>query len=233
LLVTVEPFPLGAGAGPVLDQIVAGVLDDQLVRLAQVARSAAPQMVFLRWGQEMEISGLYPWAANQPDLYRAAYHHVVQVFRSVGATNVRWVWSPAGNSEAPDYYPGDDVVDYVGLTVLGDEAWDQGFGLPPQSFAELVGWKYNLVAPMRRPVLITELGVSGTAERQATWLAEVPSALASFPLIRGISYFNDVNAVNSHLSRRPDWRISPTAFAALAEQTRATPWPGLSRPSSP
>jgi beta-mannanase len=35
------------------------------------------------------------------------------------ATNARWVWSPAGEPDALVFYPGDDVVSYVGLTCPG------------------------------------------------------------------------------------------------------------------
>jgi cellulose synthase (UDP-forming) len=53
-------------------------------------------------------------------LYQQAFRHVVSLFRDEGADNVRFVWSPAGETNALDYYPGGDVVDYVGLTVLED-----------------------------------------------------------------------------------------------------------------
>ena len=98
VFVTVEPFPSRGQREPPLDTVAAGRADEQLRRLARVVRDAEPQVVLLRWGHEMELSGLYPWAANTPDLYRSAYRRVVSVFRDEGARNARWVWSPAGNA---------------------------------------------------------------------------------------------------------------------------------------
>jgi len=132
-LVTIEPFPKRGDQTPVLDLIVQGERDAEIRRLAGVVRDAAPQVVLVRWGHEMDLSGLYPWSANHPDLYQEAYRRVVETFRAEGAHNARWVWSPVGNEGLEAYYPGDDVVDYVGVTVLGDPEWDANFALPPRS----------------------------------------------------------------------------------------------------
>ena len=95
-----------------------GWRDDELRALARVVRGRNPQVVLIRWGHEMELGGSYPWAANHPVLYRAAFRHVVELFRAEGVENARWVWSPAGDPGAAAYFPGHDVVDYVGITVL-------------------------------------------------------------------------------------------------------------------
>lgn len=208
LLVTIEPFPPRGAKGPVLDAIVAGQADDELRELAQVVRSSWPQTALVRWGHEMEVSGLYPWAANRPDLYRSAFRRVVTIFRETGATNARWVWSPVGNPGLDAYHPGDDVVDYVGLTVLGDASWDAGFGLPPQSFAQLLEPRYNRVVEFGKPVIVAEFGVSGSAERKLGWMSAASQSMDEFPLVRALVYFNDVNAPTT-LSSQPDWRLAP------------------------
>jgi cellulose synthase (UDP-forming) len=211
-LVTVEPFPQRGDRTPVLDVIVAGARDGELRQLARVARDASPQVVLLRWGHEMELSGLYPWSANEPEMYRLAFRHVVKTFLEEGADNVRWVWSPVGNAGLEAYYPGDDVVNYVGVTVLGDEGWDANFGLPSQSFAELLAPKYERLALYGKPIVVAELGVSGPPERQTAWLEDAAHTIDQFPLVRALSYFNDVNAENNHLSSRPDWRVETNVY---------------------
>jgi endoglucanase len=123
------------------------------------------------------------------------------------------VWSPAGNADAPLYYPGDEVVDYVGMTILGDAQWDQVFGLPPQSFAELVRPKYRVLAPFGKPMLVAELGVSGTSERKAEWLRDAAASLDEFPRILVFSYYDDVNAPNNRLRDQPDWRVPVATLA--------------------
>jgi endoglucanase len=145
----------------------------------------------------------------------------VAVFREERADNVRWVWSPAGNAGLEAYYPGADVVDYVGVTILGDPGWDANFALPPQSFAQLLEPKYERLAPYQKPIIVAELGVSGAPERQALWLEEAAQNVDHFPLVRALSYFNDINAENNRLSTRPDWRVDPAVYLAFVDRARS------------
>jgi cellulose synthase (UDP-forming) len=223
-LVTIEPFPAQGGNSPVLEDIAQGATDDQLVALARVVVDASPQTVLVRWAHEMDLYGLYPWSVKDPAQYRAAYRHVVSIFRQHGATNVLWVWSPSGNSGARPYYPGADVVDYVGMTVLGDEQWDQILlDQSARSFAQLMAPKYPEVAVYGKPIIIAELGVSGTPEHQREWLASAARALADFPNISVISYYDFVNAPNNHMATQPDWRIPPAVFAEFQTAVQALP----------
>src|SRR5262249_23278448 len=121
LLVTIEPWPTSSEPADanVLDDVVSGGDDQQLQQLADIAASHRSQLLLVRWGHEMELANVYPWGARDPDLYQQAFRRVVSIFRAAGADNVRFVWSPAGNANAATYYPGDDVVDYVGITALG------------------------------------------------------------------------------------------------------------------
>jgi cellulose synthase (UDP-forming) len=219
-LVTIEPYPPAGDARPTLDTILLGDRDQEIGRLADIAAAAKPQVVYVRWGQEMDLSGLYPWAANDPAMFRAAFRHVVALFREHGASNVKWLWSPAGIHGAEAYYPGDDVVDDIGLTVLGDAVWDGGYGLPPQSFAELLQPKYDLVDRFNKPIIIAEMGVSGGTDRQRQWLAQIPSVLERFPLVRGIAYFDAINSDNNRMAYRPDWRVPPAVLSALLDALR-------------
>jgi beta-mannanase len=198
----------------VLQDVAAGTRDDELQALARVARNHAPQVVLLRWGHEMELSNLYPWADREPEAYRLAYRHVVSVFRAEGADNVRFVWSPAGNANALGYYPGGDVVDYVGLSVLGDRSWDATMGFSPQSFDELLAPRYARVAPLGKPIIVAEFGVSGDAAHQTEWLTNAARRLRAYAQV----YFNARNApINNGLPVAPDWHlVGPAIDAFLA-----------------
>jgi cellulose synthase (UDP-forming) len=223
-LVTIEPFPAHGGDTSVLEDIALGASDDELLALARVVADASPQVMLVRWAHEMDLYDLYPWSAGDPAMYRTAHRHVVSLFRQQGATNVQWVWSPSGNRGAGVYYPGDDVVDFVGMTVLGDEQWDQNLvDQPARSFAQLMAEKYPEVAAHGKPMIIAELGVSGTPEHQQEWLAGAARVLAVFPNIRVVSYYNYANAPNNHMPTQPDWRISPTTFEEFARAVAALP----------
>jgi beta-mannanase len=74
--------------------------------------------ILINWGHEMNIPE-YPWSTSDTAGYRAAFRHIVNIFRDVGADNVEFVWSPNYMShQRPDYneyYPGDAYVDWVGV----------------------------------------------------------------------------------------------------------------------
>jgi endoglucanase len=85
--------------------------------------------------------------------------------------------------------------------------------------------KYPEVAVYGKPMIIAELGVSGTAAHQQEWLTSAARALVDFPNIRIISYYDSVNAPNNHMATQPDWRISPAAFAEFERAVQAPPTP--------
>lgn len=219
-IITIESDSSTDGSNRVLEEIVGGKRDVRFRELAHVVRTDS-RTVLIRWGHEMDLVGLYPWSVTDDSLYRAAYRHVIELFRAEGASNVRWLWSPAGNAGALAYYPGDDVVDYVGLTVLGDAKWDALYGLPPQTFTQLLSPRYDIVKGLGKPIVICELGVSGTAEYQRAWLADAVRDVSRFPMIRAIVYFDAVNAANNHYSAQPDWRIDQLLLQDFARQMGA------------
>ena len=220
-MLTIEPFP--RRSGPVLERITGGDDDRQLHELARMVRERQPQVALLRWGQEMDLAGLYPWATSDPELYRAAFRHVVSVFRSDGATNARWVWSPAGEADAVAFYPGDDVVDYVGLTVLGDSEWDWDLGYTTRrSMVDLLRPRYLVVASLDKPVIIAELGASGDSDQQRAWLEAGVAGLGEFDRVRALVYFEDRNAPNNHRLTQPNWRLAPDVLAKFAADVSGT-----------
>jgi beta-mannanase len=184
-------------------------------------------VVLVRFAHEMELTGNYPWAIANPELYVKAYRHYVDLIRSEGATNVRWVWSPAGNGDAPRYYPGDDDVDFVGVTILSNKAWDLAVGATDAvPFTELFGAKYATVSQWGKPIIIAEFGAANDdSGHQAAWLHDAYEAFGQYPLLRGVVYFNSMNAPNNWTGSTPDFRIPatvqwPEAIPAPPEQAR-------------
>ena len=222
-MVTLEPWPsAGPNSQDVLGDVVNGRSDDELRQLARIAAAHRPQVILVRWGHEMELANLYPWGDRPADVYQQAFRHVVEVFRAAGASNVRFVWSPAGNANAVDYYPGEDVVDYVGVTVLGDADWDANFGLPVQSFDDIFGPRYRLLEPFGKPIVISELGVSGTPEYQAEWLRSAAESAVEYPNLRAMVYFDAINPHVNGLPTEPDWRISGETARWFMASRRST-----------
>ncbi len=210
-LLTIEPWTTASGdAANVLADTAAGRNDDLIRQDAFAIRAQAPQPVIIAFAHEMDLVGNYPWSVADSDLYIRADRHYVDVFRAAGVQNVLWVWSPAGNPNALAYFPGADYVTWIGVTVLEYRAWDIRFGAEHAlSFDDLFGPKYALLSSLDKPILITELGVAGDPVFQEQWMQGVSQAADSYPLLRGIIYFNAINASNAWMGDRPDFHIVP------------------------
>jgi|GEM_PF-1046395 len=191
--------------------------DPIIVRNAEAVKAHEPQVVLIRFAQEMELLGNYPWSQASCEAYRLAFRHYHDLFVSLGVTNAKWIWSPAGNSNSSCYYPGDNYVDYIGVTVLGHEAWDMKFGNKEgRSFASIFGEKYNVVSVHNKPIIVVELGVapsptrSNPGEYRKAWLKDAFNSFGNYPLLAGVVYFNSENAPTSPEWGIPDWRIDET-----------------------
>ncbi len=212
-LVTIEPWTTASNDGHNLLADTANGANDAVIRAdAQAIKAQAPQVIIVRFAHEMELTDNYPWAIANPSLYIQAYRHYVDLFRAEGATNVLWMWSPAGNGDAPRFYPGDAYVDSVGLTILSNKEWDLSVGATDAlSFDELFGVKYRTVERFGKPIFIAEFGVANNADsRQAAWLQNAYASFAHYPLLRGVVYFNSMNAPNSWTGTIPDFRLPET-----------------------
>jgi hypothetical protein len=85
----------------------------------------------IRLGWEWD-GGWYPWrvmTAEDAANYAASWQQIVKTMKAVpGAEKLQFCWNGAGENkkfELEAAYPGDDVVDYVGLDIY-DKAWMQG-----------------------------------------------------------------------------------------------------------
>ena len=128
----------GNGPGPVVPKMTFSIpLTVQGTALADVASglhdgsfvNVASAMVASNWGGAVirlgwEFNGSWmPWAAGQdPAGYVNAYRHVVAVMRSVPGASFTFDWCCAWGptqTVAESVYPGDDVVDIVGMDIYG------------------------------------------------------------------------------------------------------------------
>ena len=136
------------------------VQDDEY--LNQWARDAASCgcPIFLRFGGEMN-GGWTPWGRD-PAAYRRAFRLVHTVIGRY-APNVALVWAPAAvpTYNLDKYYPGDDAVDWVGISLYLVRFNDDNLSRPayadnPASFIAPFYRKYAA----RKPLCLVECGVS-------------------------------------------------------------------------
>ncbi len=226
VLLTIEPWPIdGRSSDTLLPDIASGQYDATIERLASTMRSMQ-QPILVRFGHEMDMQGLYPWANGDASGYIAAYRHVVDLFRTDGATNVLWVWSPGGQLNAVAFYPGNDYVDYTGVSILEYTRWETEIAQVenPRPLTTLIKEKYDLLAPLGKPMILAELGIDLDSTLKQDRVREMIAALPNFPAIRGVIYFNDQNPVNSVTNDQPQWTLSAADLDTLWNTIANSPW---------
>jgi len=137
----------------------------------------------------------YPWGPqnNSAKEFKAAWRHIRNVFNSVGAKNVIWIWSPHpayGYFDA--YYPGDQYVDYVGISVLnyGTVAvWSQWW-----SFEEIFGKHYKELAKFNKPLMFTEFGCLNVGGSRPKWYGQALASIpVNYPKVKALLFFHYSN----------------------------------------
>jgi beta-mannanase len=175
--------PEGTETRPItVPDIVAGALDPYIATWARaIAAYGGP--VYFRMGHEMNGTW-YPWSEAGPAAYRALWHRVVPLFRSI-APNARFVWSPDGligheqrrwEKAVTRWFPGRAFVDYVGMSTVGFKT-SAGYGVP--YFFKRIDFLHRRY---RKPVILPEMKVFQAGRYQ--WLAELRGALVSRPWVK-------------------------------------------------
>lgn len=119
--------------------------------------------IFLRFASEM--NGRWTNYHRDPAEYRRKFKLVHDVMRK-RAPNVAMVWCPycLPKETIPDYYPGDDVVDWVGINMYNVTYHNNSLGSPcehehPCDMLDTVYTRYAA----RKPIMICEYGATHMA----------------------------------------------------------------------
>lgn len=204
------------GPDPVyyLQAIIEGKFDPQLRKWARKAKSLGVPLLI---DFALEMNGdWFPWSGfwngggesaeygdpdypDGPERYRDAYRHIVEVFRQEGVENVTWFFHPDAVSYPEEkwnrmeyYYPGDDYVDWVGLSVYGAifpqerEYWSE------LSFRKKFLKAYSQIkkfAP-EKPLAILEFGVIEDP-RKPDWIKNAFDTIKEFRVIKAISWWQE------------------------------------------
>jgi len=200
-----------------LNRLLAGVYDKDLDHLLDSLKTF-PRALYLRFSQEMEIPIFrYPWQSKEPQLYIDAYRYLMNRAREE-LDSVYLVWGPAGDRGSIEWYPGDDVVDYVSFAVYGLP--DKNITDPnlQESFADIYKRKAWRMRQLDKPIFITEFGVKGPEEFQKQWLLKAAETIREAPELSGICYFNmhDVPQAWGDIAP-PDWSVEPETYHAFIE----------------
>jgi beta-mannanase len=213
-IVTLEPWK-EVNAQPddnLLLSVIQGRYDENCRKLYQII-SNVNQTVYLRWTHEMEIPVTrYPWQSQPPVNYIKAFRHFAS-FRKPADTNIKLVWGPAGDRGLQDWYPGDDVVDYISMAIYGLPDKNITDYKKQTSFETIFNSKLFRLRLFNKPIFITEIGIKGPESYQQDWLSAAAKTIVRNPQVRGVSYFNMRDTPKAWGDiEAPDWRISTGTF---------------------
>ena len=223
VMVTIEPFTRAQnwrdGRESLFSEIVSGSYDGVIREICESLAALGPR-VLIRWGHEMDDpDDRYPWAKSDPAGYINAYRHFVKECRRKNSHG-KYVWSPKAKGNVANYYPGDGYVDFVGYSAYFLEAWDLENPQQASAEASVVQSRYRRVAGFGKPVIIAELGVSGSSDYVRSSLRGLSQQIrvGALPLLRAVVYFNDREPHTWGAFGSPDWRVSRDMLRMLAEE---------------
>ena len=192
-----------------LAAIAKGEYDFYVSPWAEAAASFG-KPIFLRFAHEMNDPYRYPWGpqnGNRPDDFIAAWRRVHDIFQKKGATNVIWVWSPHISMPWFEYYyPGDHVVDWVGLGILNYgtvASWSRWWSLH-----QILDKSYPTLAKFNKPMMIAELGTLAQGGDTLVWYQQAFYQLEhTYGRIRAVIFFNQPQDVT--MSTSPlNWTVT-------------------------
>lgn len=215
-MITWEPWT-DSGDGISLWSIAAGD-HDGYVRSAARAAAAWRRPIMLRFAQEMNGTW-FPWGGgnggNTAAAFKAAWRHLVTVFREEEAHNVKWVWTPYVNIRGrfgfKRFFPGGEWIDWAGLDGIN---W--GGSLEWQSFRELFAPSYNQLKRLTsRPMVLAEVASGERGGRKAGWVAAMMKhELPRMKRIRAVVFWSAVDY-------RGDFRVDSSSAALRALRSAA------------
>lgn len=210
--------------GYYLDDIKNGKYDQNIEALAAACKTFG-RPIFIRFGYEFDgWHNAYP-----PDKYIAAYKYFVDKMRSLGVDNVAYVWHswgvgayygrqdypryypplPAGTAVTQElWYPGDDYVDWVAMSVFG-------IGWGDLRTNGVVQWLVNFAVQHDKPVMLAETAAIKTNETRdpgwvltsTDWFEHVFDLCEENPAAKAFTYINVDWEENNSSSTWGDTRI--------------------------
>jgi len=213
-IVTFEPYRDLSGMRDtnVLVHILQGKYDAILKQVFQEVSNSG-LTVYLRFAHEMEIPiTRYEWQSQDPLTYIRAFRYFMK-FAQPFPPNVKKVWGPAGDRGSADFYPGDDVVDYISFAAYALPDKDITDYEKQASFSRIFQSKTRSLKLINKPVFITEFGVKGPEDFQTFWLEDAARILNENPQVIGVSYFNrsDIPGAWGEI-KPPDWSITANSL---------------------
>jgi cellulose synthase (UDP-forming) len=209
---------------------------DTYIRNFALELKSFQKPLFLRFAHEFN-NPQYPWSQtgdNTPEEFIAAWRHVYNLLKAEGAHNVIFVWNPWDDAEMEEYFPGDNYVDWIGITLLNYGPFNPDG--KQHSFEDLYSrFHERLKAITRKPVMLAEFGSVRLDPSQDKWVMDAMNTItAKYDEIGAVVLFNSsydknipkndwyskeaidwtldsIASLSKSLERKPIGPISPTS----------------------
>ncbi len=215
-----------------LQKIRDGAFDTELAQWARAARDSGGALM-VEFGTEVNgdwfcWNGRWNGREAGGPTFVAAYRHIVDIFRAQGANNVTWVfhvdaqpWPERSWNKMADYYPGDNYVDWVGISAYGPQEPGEGWA----EFTDVLDAGYaELAALTTKPMALLEFGITDgiAGHSKAAWVANALDAIRSgrYPRLKAISWWHENFRNDNGTSTR--LRLDSPQGAADAYRARVT-----------
>lgn len=200
-----------------LQAIIDGKFDDDLKAWAQAAREFGSPLIveygtevngkWFCWNGKWHGAGKNdgfgdPQKPDGPERFVAAFRHIVATMRAQGASNIAWVFHVNADDDPAaawnrfeNYYPGDDVVDWLGVSAYGAQTPTEKD--EPQSLREALDAAYPRMVKMApcKPIMLLEFGCTQghPKVKPEVWArAALEDTLGGrWPKIAGFSWWNE------------------------------------------
>jgi hypothetical protein len=216
-----------------LSDLIEGRYDTYIRSFATAAKNWGHPF-FLRFDWEMN-GNWFPWSegvnGNKAGQFVAAWRHVHDIFASVGAANVSWVWCPNidwnnNMTGLTSMYPGNAYVDWTGLDGYNwgtNPARSGQWKTFDQVYRPTYRYITETVAPAKS-MMIGEVASSEYGGSKATWVREMLKKIPTeYQKIRALLWFDKFDD-------GMDWPVetSSTTESAFAEGLQSSTYVGNS-----
>lgn len=185
--------------------IASGRYDTELSAQARGVASLK-EPVFVTFEQEASQRKKLDVAGSAQD-FKAAWHHLHDLYTQAGATNAVWTWVMTGSQDNLDralsLWPGNDVVDWISWNVYNQSGCNAGRVDPSKfsSFEEKMKVFYDFIhgagadsgIDPDKPMMISEAGSVQYPEQlelTAGWYASIPTVLRDYPQIKAVALWD-------------------------------------------
>ena len=201
-----------------LRDIVAGVYNDEIDEWANNIKGIN-HPVYLRPFPEMNLNNESITWHGEPVWLIAAWRHMVNRFRLLGATNAKWVWSPnvtdipdTPENQLEDYFPGSNFVDVLAVDGYNfGDTFDEDVQVHVwTSFHDLFSDVYERITGLDEtlPFWVTETACAeDPANDKAEWIRKMFDSRA-FPNLQAVIWFDE--------NKERDWRVDSSSGAQAA-----------------